>query len=268
MQKSFFLLLLSAFAFAMPGTTSAQTLNGDWEGVQVVQKKPFPKDMTFDWNTRSYNYNLPQGFFTYVTELYLDGTDDQIAGTWRTAEKYGKATPGHYEIGGSFNPATGLFVWQPTKRITGPNFANTINRTMTLLEDGTYEYLEGRWTSQDGDNGIMFYRRLIKVGGAAAPAIGAIPANVYVGTHQDGGGVALTLELGAAPKASYEYVAKDGTKSTKDFRYDSQDNDIYTFKADGLFDEETWTVTVKNADEIVLEFQSPNSAGPLTLTRF
>jgi hypothetical protein len=262
------MLLLAAIATAIPGAASAQTLNGEWEGVQVTAKKPFPANMTFDWNTRQYSYNPPQPWTSWLMELYVDGTDDAITGTWRSADKYGKAQGGVYEFEGSFNPTKNLMTWQPTKVVSGQAFANTIIRSMTLSDDGTNQYFEGRWTSQDGYHGIMFFRRVTNTGGGGGAAIGAIPANVYVGTHQDGGGVALTLELSAAPKASYEYVAQDGTKSTKDFRFDSQDNDIYTFKADGLFNEETWTVTVKNPDEIVLEFQSPDSAGPLTLTRF
>ncbi len=263
-----FSIIAILFLFAS-NTATAQYINGDWEGVQVVQKKPFPKDMTFNWDTRKYNYNLPQGFSTWVMELHLEGTDNDVKGTWRTVEKYGKAKPGLYEIAGSFNPATGLFVYQPTKRLEGPNFANTINRTLSLLEDNNYEYFEGRWTSQDGDNGIVFYRRL-------QPVVNdkLLTAASFAGSHADGGAVNFNVEMeqflggDEQPKGTYTYTASDGSKSEQQFKYVMREDNVYTFSTEGIGgNTDTWKVTVSSPDEIVLEFQSVDSAGPITMTK-
>ncbi len=257
------------FLFAT-NTATAQYINGAWEGVQVTQKKPFPKDMTFNWDTRKYNYNLPQGFSTFVMELHLEGTDNEVKGTWRTTEKYGKVKPSMYEIEGSFNPATALMVWQPTKVVYGSPFANTINRTMTLLEDGAYEYFEGRWTAQDGTNGIMFFRRVPP----AAKDERRLTAAAFAGAHPDGNSVYFEVEMEQflageeQPKATYTYVLPDNTKTNQQFKYVMREDNVYTFSTEGINgNTDTWKVTVNSPDEIVLEFQSVDAAGPMTLVK-
>lgn len=263
-----FSIMAILFLFAS-NTATAQYINGAWEGVQVVQKKPFPKDMDFNWDTRKYNYNLPAGFSTYVMEMHIEGTNDNLKGTWRTVEKYGKVPPSLYEIKGSFDEAANIMVWQPTKVLKGAPFANTINRTMNLLNDGTYEYFEGRWTSQDGLNGIMFFRRL-------PPAANdkLLTAASFAGSHPDGNSVYLEVEMeqfiggDEQPKATYTYVTPDNAKTNQQFKFVMREDNVYTFSTEGMHgNTDTWKVTVNSPDEIVLEFQSVDSAGPMTLVR-
>lgn len=261
-----FMAILCLFSI---NTATAQYINGDWEGVQVVQRKPFPKDMTFNWETRKYNYNLPPGFSSWVMELHLEGTDADVKGSWRTVDKSGKAKPGLYEIEGSFNPAKALFVYQPTKRLEGPNFANTINRTLTLLEDGTFEYFEGRWTSQDGDNGIVFYRRVPPAANTKMLTVGS-----FAGSHPDGNSVYLEVEMeqflggDEQPKATYTYVTPDNTKTNQEFKFVMREDNVYTFSTEGIHgNTDTWKVTVKGPDNIVVEFQSVDSAGPIDMVK-
>ncbi len=263
-----FSIIAILFLFAS-NTATAQYINGHWEGVQVSQKKPFPKDMTFNWETRKYNYNLPQGFSTFVMELHLEGTNDEVKGTWHTIEKYGKLKPGLYEVEGSFNPATGLLVWQPTKVLQGAPFANTINRTMTLLGDGAYEYFEGRWTSQDGFNGIMFFRRVPPANNDKLLTVAS-----FAGTHADGGEVNFSVQMeqflggDEQPVGTYTYTASDRSRSEQQFKYVMREDNVYTFTTEGVGgNTDTWKVTVNGPYEIVLEFQSVDSAGPITMTR-
>ncbi|MBK9017419.1 MAG: hypothetical protein IPM82_27110, partial [Saprospiraceae bacterium] len=151
----------------------------------------------------------------------------------------------------------------------GSAFANTINRTMTLLEDGTYEYFEGRWTSQDGNNGIMFFRR---VPPAANDKL--LTAASFAGSHADGGAVNFNVEmeqmLGGEeqPKGTYTYTASDGSKSEQQFKYVMREDNVYTFSTEGIGgNTDTWKVTVNSPDEIVVELQSVDSAGPITMTK-
>ena len=257
--------LMALFAL---NTATAQYINGHWEGVQVTAKKPFPKNMTFDWDTRKYSYNVPPPFSTYIMELHLEGTNNNLTGIWRTIEKYGKVKPGVYEISGSFNEATHLMVWQTQKVLQGPPFTNTINRTMTLMNDGTYEYFEGRWVAQDGTNGIMFFRRL-------PPSDDKVlKASSFVGSHPDGSALNLTIEMEQflageeEPKGTYTYTAADGTNKVQHFKFVIRENNVYTFSTEGINgNTDTWKVTVDSEDEITLEFQSADSSGPIKMQK-
>lgn len=261
-------LSIAFMAFFALNTATAQYINGHWEGVQVSAKKPFPKNMTFDWDTRKYSYNVPPPFSTFIMELHLEGTNNNLTGIWRAVEKYGKVKPSVYEISGSFNEATHLMVWQPQKVLQGAPFANTINRTMTLMNDGTYEYFEGRWVAQDGTNGIMFFRRL-------PPADDKVlKASSFVGSHPDGSALNLTIEMEQLlageeePKGTYTYTAADGTSKVQHFKFVIRENNVYTFSTEGINgNTDTWKVTVDSEDEITVEFQSADSSGPIKMQK-
>ncbi|MFZ4634556.1 MAG: hypothetical protein ACOYNO_10155, partial [Saprospiraceae bacterium] len=169
----------------------------------------------------------------------------------------------------SFNPATGLLVWQPTKVLQGPPFANTINRTMTLLGDGSFEYFEGRWTSQDGFNGIMFFRRVPPANNDKMLTVAS-----FAGTHADGGEVNFSVQMeqflggDEQPVGTYTYTASDRRRTEQQFKYVMREDNVYTFTTEGIGDNtDTWKVTVNGPYEIVLELQSVESAGPITMIR-
>lgn len=159
---------LLAGVFLLPATgalpaTAGETLTGTWEGHQVSQKGRIPANAAFNWKTgKSWNFTTPAGVATssYFVTLEIDGPFKNLTGTYTAKDKKNARSWGKYEFDGSFNFAKKLMVWSPGKLLEGPTkLANTVVRSLTYSRDDDFEYLKGRWASQDGTNGVMEFRR-------------------------------------------------------------------------------------------------------------
>ncbi len=155
-------VLSLAASFARPAAAN-ETLEGSWEGhvVSVGAGTKIPESAAFNWGAGKWNFNLPSGTYTsYKASLDLSGTFRDLSGTYSTQDKANAAKKGVYEISGNFAYEKKLLVWQPERRTSGNlDFAKTVIRSMTYSEDGTHEYLKGRWAAKDGTTGAMVFRR-------------------------------------------------------------------------------------------------------------
>ncbi len=157
-QASLFLALPLAAVPAIAG----ETLTGTWEGHMVTQRGKVPANAAFDWATgKGWNFKSPAGMSaSWAVTLEIDGPFKNLSGTYTAKNKTNAKRWGKYQFDGNFNFEKMLMVWTPDTLLEGPDkLANTVIRSLTYTRDDNFEYLKGRWASQDGDTGVMEFRR-------------------------------------------------------------------------------------------------------------
>ncbi len=151
---------LLATSFVNPAA-AGETLSGTWSGHMVSQKGKIPANAAYNWKTgKGWNYPAVPGAASWFVALEIDGSFKNLTGTYTAKDKANAKSWGKYEFDGNFNFEKKLMVWTPDKLIEGPNkLANTVIRSLIYSRDDNFEYLKGRWASQDGNTGVMEFRR-------------------------------------------------------------------------------------------------------------
>jgi hypothetical protein len=153
---------LLAASFGFPAI-AAETLTGTWEGHLVSQKGKIPANAAYNWQTnKGWNFSTPAGTPTssYFVTLEIQGPFKNLSGIYVARDKRNPKSWGRYSFDGNFNFDKKLMVWQPNTLLEGPNqLANTVIRSLTYSRDNNFEYLKGRWAAQDGNTGVMEFRR-------------------------------------------------------------------------------------------------------------
>jgi hypothetical protein len=140
---------------------AAETLSGAWEGHMVTAKGKLPANAAYNWKTgKGWNFPSVPGATSWFVALEIDGPFKNLTGTYTAKNKANTKSWGKYEFDGNFNFEKKLMVWTPGTLLEGTNkLANTVIRSLTYSRDDDHEYLKGRWASQDGDTGVMEFRR-------------------------------------------------------------------------------------------------------------
>lgn len=153
---------LLAVSFHLPAL-AGETLTGTWDGHLVTQRGRIPANAAYNWQTgKGWNFSAPAGSqaVSYFVTLEIQGSFKNLNGIYTAKDKKNPRSWGRYLFDGNFNFDKKLMVWQPNTLLEGPNqLANTVIRSLTYSRDDQFEYLKGRWASQDGSNGIMEFRR-------------------------------------------------------------------------------------------------------------
>lgn len=153
---------LLAASFYHPAM-AAESITGTWEGHLVSQKGRVPANAAYNWQTgKGWNFSTPAGTpsSSYAVTLEIDGTYKGLNGTYTAKDKKNPKSWGKYSFDGNFNFDKKLMVWQPDALLEGPNkLATTVIRSLTYSRDDDFEYLKGRWAAQDGNIGVMEFRR-------------------------------------------------------------------------------------------------------------
>ncbi len=153
-------LVLLPLIRAVPAT-AGETLGGTWQGHMVTQRGKIPANAAYNWKTgKGWNFPSIAGATSWFVTLEIDGPFKNLTGTYTAKNKANAKSWGKYEFDGNFNFEKKLMVWTPDKLLEGPNkIANTVIRSLVYSRDDDFEYLKGRWASQDGDTGVMEFRR-------------------------------------------------------------------------------------------------------------
>lgn len=142
---------------------AGETLTGAWQGHLVTQKRSIPANAAYNWKTgQGWNFSTPANIpsTSYFVTLEIQGPFKNLSGTYIAKDKKNPKSWGRYSFDGNFSFDKKLMVWQPNALLEGPNkLASTVIRSLTYSRDDKFEYLKGRWAAQDGNVGVMEFRR-------------------------------------------------------------------------------------------------------------